>query len=183
MSGFLIGLIVLILVLLLIFFFKERKNGYGKKIAPSRPEHKQEVPPVKVSERVISPVKEVAPQPRVSAVVEKPAESQPVIVKAPPVKEETKPVQPEEVEHIQPEDLTIIEGIGPKINKLLHESGIKTLSQLAKTSPEKLADILVHAKLRIADQTTWPEQAALAAAGKMDELQKLQDSLKGGRKK
>ena len=32
-----------------------------------------------------------------------------------------------------------------------------------------------------ADTTTWPEQAQLAADGKMDELNELQDRLKGGR--
>jgi large subunit ribosomal protein L21 len=31
------------------------------------------------------------------------------------------------------------------------------------------------------DTTTWPEQAALAAEGKWDELQALQDKLMGGR--
>jgi large subunit ribosomal protein L21 len=36
-------------------------------------------------------------------------------------------------------------------------------------------------KLRIADPTTWPKQASLLADGKLDELKKYQDSLKGGR--
>ena len=31
------------------------------------------------------------------------------------------------------------------------------------------------------DPTTWPEQIALAAAGKMDELKAWQEDLKGGR--
>jgi hypothetical protein len=30
--------------------------------------------------------------------------------------------------------------------------------------------------------TTWPQQAKLAADGKWDELKKLQDELKGGKK-
>lgn len=82
----------------------------------------------------------------------------------------------------KPDDLTVLEGIGPKINTILQEVGIKTFKQLAETPVGRLQELMLQANLRIADPTTWPEQAALAAAGKMDELQKLQDSLKGGRK-
>lgn len=83
---------------------------------------------------------------------------------------------------LAPDDLKIIEGIGPKIEKLLNEAGITTFAGLAETEVARLQQILLDAKLRIADPTTWPEQASLAAQGKMDELQALQDSLKGGRK-
>ena len=83
---------------------------------------------------------------------------------------------------LAPDDLKIIEGIGPKIEKLLNEAGINTFAGLAKTEVTRLQQILLDAKLRIADPTTWPEQASLAAQGKMDELQALQDSLKGGRR-
>ncbi len=82
-----------------------------------------------------------------------------------------------------PDDLKVIEGIGPKIERLLHEAGILTYAQLAATDVERLREILTEAKLiNIADPTTWPEQAALAAAGKWDELKALQDELKGGRR-
>lgn len=83
---------------------------------------------------------------------------------------------------LAPDDLKIIEGIGPKIEKLLNEAGISTFAGLAKTEVTRLQQILLDAKLRIADPTTWPEQASLAAQGKMEELQALQDSLKGGRR-
>lgn len=82
----------------------------------------------------------------------------------------------------KPDDLTIVEGIGPKINTILQEAGIKTFKQLAETPISRLQELMVQANLRIADPASWPEQATLAAAGKMDELQKLQDGLKGGRK-
>lgn len=81
-----------------------------------------------------------------------------------------------------PDNLEIVEGIGPKIASLLKDAGIVTFKQLAETEVNKLEKILEEANLRIADPASWPEQAALAAAGKMAELETLQDSLKGGRK-
>jgi large subunit ribosomal protein L20 len=80
------------------------------------------------------------------------------------------------------DDLIKIEGIGPKINTLLHEAGIHTFAELAQTDVERLREILLQAGLRVNDPTTWPEQAALAAAGKWDELQTLQDQLNAGRR-
>jgi predicted flap endonuclease-1-like 5' DNA nuclease len=83
---------------------------------------------------------------------------------------------------VKPDDLVIIEGIGPKIAGILNNAGITTFAALAAAKPEQLQEILKASGLRVpADPTTWPAQAELAAAGKMDELQKLQDSLKGGR--
>ncbi|HUV89177.1 MAG TPA: DUF4332 domain-containing protein [Anaerolineae bacterium] len=80
-----------------------------------------------------------------------------------------------------PDDLERIEGIGPKIAGLLQAAGITTFAQLAATNVGRLKQILTDAGIRIADPTTWAEQARLAAAGKWDELQALQDKLKGGR--
>jgi large subunit ribosomal protein L17 len=79
--------------------------------------------------------------------------------------------------------LTKIEGIGPRISSLLQTTGITTFAQLAATEAGRLEQILVEANLRrLANPATWPEQAKLAAEGKWDELQALQDSLKGGRR-
>jgi predicted flap endonuclease-1-like 5' DNA nuclease len=85
---------------------------------------------------------------------------------------------------VTPDDLKIIEGIGPKIASVLAAAGISTFSVLASTDPAKIRTILSAADERlgrISDPTTWPEQANLAAKGDMEGLQKLQDSLKGGR--
>ena len=82
----------------------------------------------------------------------------------------------------RPDHLTMIEGIGPKIESILVAQGITTFSQLAATDVATLQGILKTANLRLADPTTWPEQARLAAAHKMDELRDLQVSLKGGRR-
>jgi predicted flap endonuclease-1-like 5' DNA nuclease len=90
--------------------------------------------------------------------------------------------EPEPLAPPKPDNLKKIEGIGPKIARLLNEANIYTFEQLAKTDVETLRDILLAVNLRIADPSTWPEQAALAAAGKWDALETLQDELKGGRR-
>jgi predicted flap endonuclease-1-like 5' DNA nuclease len=80
------------------------------------------------------------------------------------------------------DDLKIVEGIGPKISSVLQTAGITTWAQLAATNADTLKQILREANIRLGDPTTWPEQAALAAEEKWDELTTLQDSLKGGRR-
>jgi ribosomal protein L30 len=80
------------------------------------------------------------------------------------------------------DDLEVIEGIGPKIAGVLKAEGIATLAQLAETDVSRLTEILQGANLRLANAETWPEQAALAAAGKWDEFQALTEQLKGGRR-
>jgi predicted flap endonuclease-1-like 5' DNA nuclease len=83
----------------------------------------------------------------------------------------------------RPKDLELIEGIGPKIAALLIEHGIYDLADLADASIKQLRDILAGAgrRFRLADPTTWPEQAALGAAGAWDRLSALQTRLKAGR--
>jgi predicted flap endonuclease-1-like 5' DNA nuclease len=80
-----------------------------------------------------------------------------------------------------PDDLTILEGIGPKVNKILQARGITTFYQLAETKVDYLKTILEENELQFMDPETWPKQSRLAAEGKMDELKALMDSLKGGR--
>ncbi len=82
---------------------------------------------------------------------------------------------------VQVNDLTVIEGIGPKISMILQSAGVNTYAQLAAMEPKKIMDIILAAGLRLADTGTWPQQAQLAADGKMEELQAFQDTLKGGR--
>jgi predicted flap endonuclease-1-like 5' DNA nuclease len=80
------------------------------------------------------------------------------------------------------DDLTRIEGIGPKIASLLGENGITTFEQLGNADLTALRTILENARLQFADPTSWPEQAKLAAKADWEELAALQASLKGGRK-
>ena len=79
------------------------------------------------------------------------------------------------------DDLKKIEGIGPKIDSVLAEAGITTFAQLAVTAVDRLKEIL-EGKVRLAFPDSWPEQAALADAGKWDELEALQDKLDKGRR-
>ena len=93
------------------------------------------------------------------------------------------PVIPVPATPVKPDDLTIIEGIGPKIASLLQAAGIATFSQLAGADLSRLVKILQDAGLQhLADPATWPEQAKLATEGKWEELKVLTDSLKGGRR-
>ena len=80
------------------------------------------------------------------------------------------------------DDLKAVEGIGPKIEELLHNAGINTWRELANTSVAKLQEILNSAgdRFQLADPATWPEQAELAADGKWKQLKELQDYLLGG---
>jgi len=90
--------------------------------------------------------------------------------------------QTEVVEGVQPDDLKVIEGIGPKISGLLYDAGIKTFAQLAEADVSKLQGILDAAKLPLGNPETWPEQAKPAAAGDWEALEALQDQLKGGQR-
>ena len=79
------------------------------------------------------------------------------------------------------DDLTRIEGIGPKTSGVLREAGISSFDQLSAADSSRLKQILQAAGLRLGDPTTWPEQARLAASGDWDGLETLQGQLKGGR--
>jgi ribosomal protein S13 len=83
---------------------------------------------------------------------------------------------------VKADDLTKIEGIGPKVSKALIKAGISTFEDLANTKVEDIQQILADAGLKMMDATTWPQQAKLAAEGDWDALKKLQDKLSGGRK-
>jgi len=83
----------------------------------------------------------------------------------------------------EPDDLTRIEGIGPKIQELLYAAKIYTFVQLSKTDVARLKGILDDAgeRFQMHEPKTWPEQADLAAKGKWAELAALQELLRGGR--
>ncbi len=82
------------------------------------------------------------------------------------------------------DDLTVVEGIGPKIQMLLNQYGVRTYQQLADTPVERLREILSTAgpQLAMHDPGTWPSQANLAANDQWDALKSIQGFLKGGKK-
>ncbi|MBP7801737.1 MAG: hypothetical protein KA109_08970 [Saprospiraceae bacterium] len=81
-------------------------------------------------------------------------------------------------------DLKLVEGIGPKIEGLLHKAGIRTWLQLSSTKTKTIQEILDKAGNRysLADPKTWPIQSTLLAKGQWTRLKTMQEKLKGGRK-
>jgi len=86
-----------------------------------------------------------------------------------------------EAEAPAPDDLIRIEGIGPKISTIVAAAGITSFAELASQEIVRLEAILDEAGIHTANPSTWPEQAALAAQGKWEELKELQDRIKNGR--
>lgn len=82
------------------------------------------------------------------------------------------------------DDLTVVEGIGPKIQMLLNQYGIYTYRHLAEADVLRLKEILSAAgpQLAMHDPGTWPSQANLAANDQWDTLKSVQGFLKGGKK-
>lgn len=81
------------------------------------------------------------------------------------------------------DDFTVVEGIGPKINDLIHGAGIHRYAELGKTKVEAIQAILTEAGPRysLAKPGTWPAQADFAAANKWEALKAWQDELDGGK--
>jgi large subunit ribosomal protein L20 len=81
------------------------------------------------------------------------------------------------------DDLTTIEGIGPKSAKALEKAGISTWAQIAAMTPEELNDVVHHGGVSLLTGATksWPKQAQLLIEGKFDEFQEYITKLKGGR--
>jgi hypothetical protein len=86
-------------------------------------------------------------------------------------------------EKSEPDDLTKLEGIGPKVSKVLNEAGIATFAALAHANPADIQKSLSAAGMQMMNPEGWIEQAVLAAKGDWDGLEKLQGELKGGRRK
>lgn len=77
------------------------------------------------------------------------------------------------------DDLQLIEGIGPAIEKLLHKHEINTYQDMVKLDVSGLDDILEQGGVRFKKHipTTWPDQARLASAWKWSELEEYQEIL------
>lgn len=82
----------------------------------------------------------------------------------------------------EPDDLTRIEGIGPKFASVLRSAGLSTYEELAASGADELRDLLHERSLYFADPATWPEQAELAAVGAWGALSDLQEELNAGRR-
>ena len=80
------------------------------------------------------------------------------------------------------DDLTKIEGIGPKAAEALVAAGLATFADVAKAKVPAIQTILDEAdgKFGAMKPDSWPKQAKLAADGKWDELKTWQDEMDGG---
>lgn len=84
---------------------------------------------------------------------------------------------------IKLDDLTIIEGIGPKIAELCSGIGVTTWQRLAGTDVAELQSMLDAAgsRFQMHNPASWPQQAGLLATGNWAEFMALTDSLSGGK--
>lgn len=78
------------------------------------------------------------------------------------------------------DDLTVLEGIGPKIQQILRDNGIITFADLADADPHALRQILRAAKLPTIPDS-WPKQAEFLAKGDLSGFEAYKAQLKGGR--
>lgn len=92
------------------------------------------------------------------------------------------PKKEEKAAAVTADDLTKIEGVGPKAAEALVAAGIATFADLAKADAAKVKEILTAASSRLShlEPASWAKQAQMAAEGKWDELTAWQDSVKGG---
>jgi small subunit ribosomal protein S2 len=143
---------------------EEKKEKEAKKEAPKA---EAELTPEKVETKA-APVVEKAPEPTVDI---EPIKEEVKKEKAAPKKAKT-----------ESDDLTKIEGVGPKAAEALTNAGMGTYADLAKGDANKIKEVLTEASSRMAhlDPTSWPKQAQMAADAKWDELKVWQDNTKGG---
>lgn len=82
---------------------------------------------------------------------------------------------------IEPNDLKIIEGVGPKIEEVLLAGGIKSWARLASLRLPLLRVILEDAGMNapLYKPKSWPRQAGMAARGEWKKLKLYQEKLKG----
>lgn len=80
---------------------------------------------------------------------------------------------------IESTNLQAIEGIGPKMESILHENEIFNWKSLANTPAESITEMLGDKYSNIADPASWIDQAGLLVDGKLEELFELQSAQDG----
>ncbi|MFK7813820.1 MAG: 30S ribosomal protein S2 [Maribacter sp.] len=153
---------------------KEEGKEEAKTEAPKAEAPKKEAKPVAKAE----PVAEKAP-----AIEEAVAIAKEEVKEEAPKKEAKKEAAPKkEAKAAKADDLTKIEGVGPKAAEYLAAAGLDTFAKVSKAKADKMKEILTSASSRMGhlDPTSWPKQAKMAADGKWDELKEWQDNTKGG---
>ncbi|GAB5475452.1 MAG: hypothetical protein Mars2KO_35510 [Maribacter sp.] len=134
------------------------------------------------------PVETEAPKAAVKAepvVEEAPAVEKADVAAEEPTKAEApkeEKAAPQKAKAVKGDDLTKIEGVGPKAAEALSNAGLDTFAKVSEADADKMKEILTEASSRLAhlDTNSWPKQAKMAADEKWDELKAWQDSVKGG---
>ena len=115
-------------------------------------------------------------------VAEKPAAKAAPKAEAAPAEEAPAPAKPRAKKAAKGDDLTLIEGIGPKMAAALVAAGIDTFAKLSEASEDALRNAIHQAGMNLAPSIpTWAKQAKFAADGDMDGLTAYKDHLVGGR--
>jgi predicted flap endonuclease-1-like 5' DNA nuclease len=148
---------------------KETKSATTQKTAPAKkaaPKKETKSPTTQKA----APAKKAAP---------KKETKKDTVKKAVPAKK----AAPKKSSPAKKDDLTLVEGIGPKIAGILNKAGINSFAELAKTKASSISDILKKAgkQYEVHNPTTWPKQSSMAAAGDWSKLEKWQSELKGGK--
>ena len=114
--------------------------------------------------------------------VKKEAKKEAAVVAEEPAKKAAPKKAKKEAKKEAADDLTKVEGIGPKISEVFQSAGITSFAELAGKSEEDLKTILAEAGSRYASKNpaSWPKQAKMAADGKWNELKEWQDNTKAG---
>lgn len=149
-----------------IAFKKRRRQNSRRKIG-----HRQLLTTVRIAEILLGgakPSKKAATKPEAKAEVAAEAKAE-VAAKEPKAKKETKAeaASGEEAKAAplfkapkgEPDDLTVIKGIGPVAAKDLAEQGIVTFAQLAKLTDKDVAKIDEHMPFSADQIKDWREQA------------------------
>jgi hypothetical protein len=76
---------------------------------------------------------------------------------------------------VVPDDLTMIPGIGPNVERLCHGIGIRTWYDLSTTEASLLRTMLVDAGPRFSthDPSLWPQMARLLSEGRWQEFRDM----------
>lgn len=142
--------------------------GFVLLILPREEPQEPPVAPAQPLKTTTQSVPRVAPQPAPKAVTGPLGSPPPRTSSMPPARD----------------DLTVLEGVGPKTQEALNKAGIYTYAHVAETSPEELYRIVrIEHGVQIVGQATetWPKQAAFLAKGDVPGFKAYVDHLKAGR--
>lgn len=84
---------------------------------------------------------------------------------------------------VKQDDLKVVEGIGPKIEGMFKDAGIKTWKALSESTVADCQKVLDGGgkRYQIHDPASWPMQAKMCYEGKWKELFKWQEEHKHGK--